>query len=56
MISGEAYILKEVVYDDDKFRKYTSLTIGQVNATYTAVAKEDWKAKLLWSEHKQAVA
>ena len=47
MIAGEQYVLRELVYDQDKFRKYEGLTIGELNATYAAVAKEEyWRENL----------
>ena len=47
MIAGEQYNLRELVYDHDEFRKYEGLTIGELNATYAAVAKEEyWRENL----------
>ena len=46
LVAGEEYVLREVVYDQDKFRKFLNLTIGQLNATYTAVAKESVAAAM----------
>ena len=46
MAAGEEHVLREIVYNEDKFRKFLSLTVGQLNATYTAVAKESVAAAM----------
>ena len=46
LAAGEDHVLREIVYNEEKFRKFLSLTIGQLNATYTAVAKESVAAAM----------